>query len=223
VSVFNIFLILFFLATGTFVLYSYPKGGDTFMSENKHIGKRIRLFRERRGLTQKQLGELSCIIEATIRKYELGQRNPKPDQTAKIAEALGVTPYALSPIEIETDADVISLILAIDELVGITFDGKKEDKGKIDPKTLTLHIENGFVNDSLAKWGNAKNHLEKMKSSDLHKTQKKEHDILIAEFESEIETTKISLMDSSKIIGKDVKGVSVKINPDYPALKPKQK
>ena len=185
------------------------------MSEQIHIGKRIRLFRERRGLTQKQLGEMSGIIEATIRKYEIGQRNPKPDQVAKIAEALGVTPYALTPTRIETDADVISLILAIDELIGITFDGKKDGKGKIDPKTLTLHIDNGFVNDALTRWGNAKNHLQKMKSTDIPKEQRKEHDALVGEYESEIEAAKVGLMDSNIVIGKDADGIAVKINPDY--------
>ena len=185
------------------------------MSEQIHVGKRIRLFRERRGLTQKQLGEMSGIIEATIRKYEIGQRNPKPDQVAKIAEALGVTPYALTPTRIETDADVISLILAIDELIGVTFDGKKDSKGKIDPKTLTLHIDNGFVNDALTRWGNAKNHLQKMKSTDVPKAQMKEHETLIDEFESEIEVAKIGLMDSNMIVGKKADGIAVKINPDY--------
>ena len=192
------------------------------MSEQLHVGKRIKYFRERRGLTQKQLGNAAGILEATIRKYEIGQRNPKPDQIAKIADALGVTPYALSPAEIETDADVISLILAIDEIVGITFDGKKDSKGKIDPKTLTLHIENGFVNDALTRWGNAKNHLEKKKSMDVPAEHKEEHEALISEFEAEFEKAKIGLMDSSMVIGKDIKGITVKINPDFSALKPKR-
>lgn len=193
------------------------------MAEQIHIGKRIKLFRERRGLTQKQLGERAGILEATVRKYEIGQRNPKPDQIARIAEALGVTPNALAPIEIETDADVISLILAIDELVGINFDGKKDSKGKIDPKTLTLHLDDLFINDALARWGNAKNHLQKLKSADVPKAQRKEHDVLIAEFETDIETAKIGLMDSNKLIGKNTSGVAVKINPDYSPVKTKRK
>ena len=43
------------------------------------VGKKIRAFREFRGYSQIQLAELSGINVGTIRKYELGIRNPKPD------------------------------------------------------------------------------------------------------------------------------------------------
>lgn len=52
------------------------------------VGKKIRAFREFRGYSQIQLAELSGINVGTIRKYELGIRNPKPDQLEKIATAL---------------------------------------------------------------------------------------------------------------------------------------
>ena len=52
------------------------------------IGKKIRAYREFRGYSQIQLAELSGINVGTIRKYELGIRNPKPDQLEKIATAL---------------------------------------------------------------------------------------------------------------------------------------
>ena len=52
------------------------------------IGKKIRTYREFRGYSQIQLAELSSINVGTIRKYELGIRNPKPDQLEKIATAL---------------------------------------------------------------------------------------------------------------------------------------
>ena len=52
------------------------------------VGKKIRAYREFRGYSQIQLAELSGINEGTIRKYELGIRNPKPDQLEKIATAL---------------------------------------------------------------------------------------------------------------------------------------
>ena len=40
------------------------------------VGKKIRTFREFRGYSQIQLAELSGINVGTIRKYELGIRNP---------------------------------------------------------------------------------------------------------------------------------------------------
>lgn len=44
------------------------------------IVEKIKTFRELLGLTQIQLAELSKINVRTIRKYELGIRNPKPEQ-----------------------------------------------------------------------------------------------------------------------------------------------
>ena len=188
--------------------------GDTNMTETIHVGKRIKFFRERLGLTQKQLGQVAGIIEATIRKYELGQRNPKPDQVKLIADALGVSQYALSPVELETASDVISILLTIDEIIGIDFDGKKESKGKIDPKTLTLHIDDYSVNDALTRWGNAKNHLEKLKTMDVPKKDKEGHEELINEFESGLPEAKLHLFYGNKRVGKDQDGISVKIGPD---------
>ena len=54
------------------------------------VGKKIQAFRDFRGYSQIQLAELSGINVGTLRKYELGIRNPKPDQLEKIATALGL-------------------------------------------------------------------------------------------------------------------------------------
>ncbi|MDR3364078.1 MAG: hypothetical protein LBS91_03910, partial [Clostridiales Family XIII bacterium] len=118
---------------------------------------------------------------------------------------------ALSPVEIETDADVISLILAIDDRVGITFDGKKDSKGKIDTKTLTIRIDDLFVNDALARYGNAKNHLAKLKGTAVTKKDKKEHAAQIAGFEEALSLKKLNLIDTNKVIGKNKTGVTIKI------------
>ena len=51
------------------------------MSVNKSkIGNKIKYFRMLKKLTQKELGKITRIGEATIRKYELGIRNPKIDK-----------------------------------------------------------------------------------------------------------------------------------------------
>ena len=48
------------------------------------VGEKIKTFRTIRGISQNMLGELAGIDGTTIRKYELGSRNPKPDQLLKI-------------------------------------------------------------------------------------------------------------------------------------------
>lgn len=52
------------------------------------IGLKIKEFRKRRGLTQKQLGDRCGIADSNIRKYENGQQNPKIETLRKIADAL---------------------------------------------------------------------------------------------------------------------------------------
>lgn len=59
------------------------------------VGEKIRSIRKERGLTQKGLGELCGINEANIRKYELGNQNPKLDTLTKIATALNISVTAL--------------------------------------------------------------------------------------------------------------------------------
>ncbi len=54
------------------------------------IGERIRQARRERGLTQKQLGEVSETSETTVKQYELGKRQPRLEQLQRIAAALDV-------------------------------------------------------------------------------------------------------------------------------------
>lgn len=59
------------------------------------IKDRIRIKRHKKGLTQKQLGELSGVHEVQIRKYERGEIVPKLDTIKKIANGLGIRPVDL--------------------------------------------------------------------------------------------------------------------------------
>ena len=75
-----------------------------------NTGKKIKLIRTFRGLTQKELGEACGIHEVAIRKYELGKNLPKPEQLRKIADALGVNVNSLMEFDIEADGDVLPLL-----------------------------------------------------------------------------------------------------------------
>lgn len=61
------------------------------MEEVRKIKANIRYYRERAGLTQKELGDKCAIAEPTIRRYELGKLNPKYETLRKIADALNVS------------------------------------------------------------------------------------------------------------------------------------
>ena len=63
------------------------------------VGERIKQARKLKGLTQKQLGELSETSEITVRQYELGKRQPRLEQLRRIASALDVEWTDLVPLE----------------------------------------------------------------------------------------------------------------------------
>ena len=58
--------------------------------EKDEIGKKIRILRKTRGLTQEQLAEKLNVKRATISNYEIGRRSPHIKDLEDIAEALGV-------------------------------------------------------------------------------------------------------------------------------------
>ena len=53
-------------------------------------GEKIKELRKKRGLTQKQLGDLCGMADSAIRRYENGRANPKIETLQKIADALDV-------------------------------------------------------------------------------------------------------------------------------------
>lgn len=64
------------------------------------FGNRVRFYREKLGLTQKELGVRAGYVNgtnpaATISKIEKGQIDISQTKTAELAAALGVEPYNL--------------------------------------------------------------------------------------------------------------------------------
>lgn len=58
--------------------------------EKEEIGKKIKILRKTRGLTQEQLAEKLNVKRATISNYEIGRRSPHIKELEAISEALGV-------------------------------------------------------------------------------------------------------------------------------------
>ena len=124
------------------------------------VGKKIRAFREFRGYSQIQLAELSGINVGTIRKYELGIRNPKPDQLEKIATALGLNVSVFLDFNIETVGDVLSLLFSIDDSVNLSLAEMPDQK-------ISLTFDNPTMQDFFSKWCQFKNVYEKEKAEIL--------------------------------------------------------
>lgn len=79
------------------------------------IGERIRQARKTKGLTQKQLGELSNTSEGTVRQYERGVRQPRLEQLQRIAAALDVSVNFFLPPD-EWVGNTLSLTVSTEEL-----------------------------------------------------------------------------------------------------------
>ena len=84
------------------------------------MGEKIKAQRNYKGLTQKQLGDITGIHEVAIRRYELDKVKPRPDHLEMIASALGTPMNTFLDLRIVTDADVMPLLFAIDEEFPLT-------------------------------------------------------------------------------------------------------
>ena len=124
------------------------------------VGKKIRAFREFRGYSQIQLAELSGINVGTIRKYELGILNPKPDQLEKIATALGLNVSVFLDFNIETVGDVLSILFAIDDSVNLSLSETSD-------QNIAMTFDNPTMQDFFKKWCQFKNVYEKEKAEIL--------------------------------------------------------
>lgn len=56
---------------------------------------RVREWRERKALSQRDLARLARVSQFSVSKIETGQQKPRPSTVRKLAEALGLTPEEL--------------------------------------------------------------------------------------------------------------------------------
>jgi transcriptional regulator with XRE-family HTH domain len=86
------------------------------------MGSRIRFFRKRKGLTQKQFGELlgfnDSSSETRLYQYEIGEREPREDLLNQMAQILGVSPKALKIPDIDNFNGLIHTLFALEDMYG---------------------------------------------------------------------------------------------------------
>lgn len=125
------------------------------------VGEKIKMYRSLFNVTQKELAERSGVSEISIRKYEAGERNPKLEQIRKIAHALEwpeeeffELPYK-ETTDVKTVGDVMSILLLLEEKVGIDYffkHNKWASITQVDPMTLTIRFKDERINKYLAEW-----------------------------------------------------------------------
>lgn len=87
----------------------------------ERIGKKIREIREFRGLSLSELGEKVGLNADRIQKYENGMRKPKADLVIQLANALEVTPLALSELDIESPLGAMYTLFELENYYGLSF------------------------------------------------------------------------------------------------------
>lgn len=118
------------------------------------IGQRIKFFRKRKGMTQKQLGEqlgfLGRTSDVRIAQYESEARVPKHDLVEMMADILGVSPKALTVPDIDTHFGLLHTLFALEDIYGFKISEKEGEVClSLDHSIAPLHSE---VNTMLRAW-----------------------------------------------------------------------
>ncbi len=92
-------------------------------------GTKIKEFRKKNGLTQKQLGDLCGLADSAIRRYENGNANPKIETLQKIANALNVhISDLLDSDKYEINMDMFSTGIVCEQRVNYKTDSPDKTK-----------------------------------------------------------------------------------------------
>lgn len=79
------------------------------------VGEKIRKFRREQNLLQKDLAQKCRMSESAIRNYELGNRTPSPKHLEVIASALGVSVFAISEPNLNSELGVMHALFELEE------------------------------------------------------------------------------------------------------------
>ena len=87
------------------------------------IGQRIKFFRNRKGMTQKQLGEqlgfMGKTSDVRMAQYESEARVPKIDLVKQMSQIFGVNTHALTVPDIDTHIGLMHTLFALEDMYGI--------------------------------------------------------------------------------------------------------
>lgn len=175
------------------------------------VGEKIKTFRNIRGISQNVLGELASIDGTTIRKYELGSRNPKPDQLLKIGNALGVSINVFTDFDIETASNVLTLLFKMDEQIDMEIDGEKDKDGNLIPDTIYICFKHPEINSRLAKFAKAKKLQENLIASKDAFPSEEAFQHEVGQMNETCEQIKQHLIDRNRVVKKETSGIAVKV------------
>ena len=139
------------------------------------IGEKIKYFRTRIGITQAKLAELSGIHPVSIRKYETNKMVPQSPQIDRIAEALGISSFAIAGFEnnirLETIGDFMGLLIMLIKTKIVVVNGERGADDIYKPETVSFKVNpliSQFFNANISeKEFNAKDIMYHLKRKNL--------------------------------------------------------
>ena len=207
------------------------------------IGEKIKYFRKRIGITQAKLAELSGIHPVSIRKYETNKMVPQAAQIDRLAEALGVSSFALAGFEnnirLETVGDFMGLMIMLIKTKIVSINGEREENGMINAdtaqfvinpfitnffgakagktdlsaNTILYYLKNKNILSDILKWERINHRYEKC-ATEICDTSDKELINILEELKEQKEVIELELQHSSIMLTSS-DGISVKIPPDF--------
>ncbi len=207
------------------------------------IGEKIKYFRKRIGITQAKLAELSGIHPVSIRKYEINKMVPQTAQIDRLAEALGVSSFALAGFEnnirLETVGDFMGLMIMLIKTKIVSINGEREENGMINADTVSIvinpfitnffgakvdktdlsantilyYLKNENILSDILKWERINHRYEKC-AAEICDTSDKELINILEELKEQKEVIELELQHSSIMLNSS-DGISVKIPPDF--------
>ena len=207
------------------------------------IGEKIKYFRSRIGITQAKLAELSGIHPVSIRKYETNKMVPQAAQIDRLAEALGVSSFALAGFEnnirLETVGDFMGLMIMLIKTKIVSINGEREESGMINTdtaqfvinpfitnffdsktdksnsyaNTILYYLKNENILSDILKWERINHRYEKC-AAEICDTSDKELINILDELKEQKEVIELELQHSSIMLTSS-DGISVKIPPDF--------
>ena len=190
------------------------------------IGEKIKYFRSRIGITQAKLAELSGIHPVSIRKYETNKMVPQAAQIDRLAEALGVSSFALAGFEnnirLETVGDFMGLMIMLIKTKIVSINGEREengminantaqfvinpfitnffdaksDKSELSANTLLYYLKNENILSDILKWERINHRYEKC-ATEICDTSDKELINILEELKEQKEVVELELQHSS--------------------------
>lgn len=125
------------------------------------IGERIKYFRIRNNMTQKQLGEMlgfkGKTSDVRMAQYEAEARVPKDNLVNQMAHIFDISPDALTVPVIDTDIGLMHTFFALEDTCGLTIDETDDDICLRIKKPLSKGVMD--ISSSLRDWKKEKSKL----------------------------------------------------------------